>query len=286
MNPIYSDQTIGEVLRLLKLGIGPVRIKALTGVSMNTICNIQKRNGIKPRSSILRRSELHKLGFAVCPYESKRDEIQAIYMQGIGFKSIAKRFGFSKVGLYKWLTKQPFWKTRESRVAFPFMDSQHIAEQKEAFIADQAHMLMTDESKHWWNHPVVYRHMGTVNALRNQKRYRQDPKKRIVYALRLRLWKTIKSAGGLKSSDSFTLAGCSRAELLKHIESQFKRGMQWNNYGKVWEVDHIQPCSSFDLTNPSEQRKCFHFSNLRPLGVSANRRKHAALSVPQLTMAL
>ena len=42
--------------------------------------------------------------------------------------------------------------------------------------------------------------------------------------------------------------------------------MAWDNWGKFGRhIDHIRPCASFDLTDPVEQRKCFHFSNLQPL---------------------
>ena len=37
-----------------------------------------------------------------------------------------------------------------------------------------------------------------------------------------------------------------------------------DNYGK-WHIDHIIECHRFDLTKPEEQRKCFHYSNQRPL---------------------
>lgn len=41
--------------------------------------------------------------------------------------------------------------------------------------------------------------------------------------------------------------------------------MNWQNWGTVWELDHILPCVSFDLTKLEEQQKCFHYTNLQPL---------------------
>ena len=40
--------------------------------------------------------------------------------------------------------------------------------------------------------------------------------------------------------------------------------MNWDNYGQ-WELDHIKPCCSFDLTKGKEQEECFNYQNLQPL---------------------
>ena len=38
------------------------------------------------------------------------------------------------------------------------------------------------------------------------------------------------------------------------------------NYGTFgWHIDHIRPCSSFDLTDLEQQKQCFHYTNLQPL---------------------
>lgn len=49
--------------------------------------------------------------------------------------------------------------------------------------------------------------------------------------------------------------------------------MNWNNHGEVWEIDHIIPCSNFDLTKEEEQKKCFHYLNTQPLTFEENRSK-------------
>lgn len=48
----------------------------------------------------------------------------------------------------------------------------------------------------------------------------------------------------------------------KHIESMFKSGMTWSNWGK-WEVDHIIPIRAFKLGTPASVVNAL--SNLQPL---------------------
>lgn len=37
--------------------------------------------------------------------------------------------------------------------------------------------------------------------------------------------------------------------------------MNWDNYGS-WHIDHIIPCSSWDLSNEDDIYKCFNYLNL------------------------
>jgi hypothetical protein len=58
------------------------------------------------------------------------------------------------------------------------------------------------------------------------------------------------------------------------MESLFLEGMSWDNYGK-WHIDHIRPCSSFDLSDTEQQKICFNYKNLQPLWAEDNLRKGA-----------
>lgn len=98
---------------------------------------------------------------------------------------------------------------------------------------------------------------------------------RFAKSCRARILQALK--GESKSASSLELLGCSVAQLKAHIEGQFQPGMTWENRGfRGWHLDHIKPCSKFDLTDAAQQKLCFHFSNLQPLWATANLKKHAS----------
>lgn len=105
-----------------------------------------------------------------------------------------------------------------------------------------------------------------------KKRYARDPNAKLASLIRDRIYKAL--INFYKSSSSIELLGCSIDECRKYLESKFLKGMSWENKSE-WHIDHIKPCISFDLTNPEEQAKCFHYTNLQPLWAIDNLRKGA-----------
>lgn len=73
-----------------------------------------------------------------------------------------------------------------------------------------------------------------------------------------------------KSHASSKYIGCSNEYLRKWIEYQFDDQMTWDNYSKVWHIDHVIPISAFSLQNDHCHYFCFHWSNLRPLNKYEN----------------
>jgi len=67
--------------------------------------------------------------------------------------------------------------------------------------------------------------------------------------------------------------GCTVPFLIKHLQDQFTPEMKWENYGTVWNVDHIKPICSFDFSKKKSFEQVNHYTNLRPLLIVENRRK-------------
>jgi hypothetical protein len=108
---------------------------------------------------------------------------------------------------------------------------------------------------------------------RDRDRYQSDENYRIRVGLRAKLYQAVHrlpnktrelEKWGARSTIG-PLLGCSPLELRAHFEALFQSGMSWENHGAVWEIDHRNPCASFDLTDLEQRRACFHHSNLRPL---------------------
>lgn len=111
-------------------------------------------------------------------------------------------------------------------------------------------------------------------------RRKKDIRYKIECRLRTRFWAALKRGKSVKRSSVIKLTSCSIEYLKSHIESQFQPGMSWENYGNPkdgqsngWHIDHIIPCAAFDLTDPEQQAKCFHYTNLQPLWARDNIRK-------------
>ena len=47
------------------------------------------------------------------------------------------------------------------------------------------------------------------------------------------------------------------------FEYQFKEGIGWDNFGKMWQFDHIIPVTYFDFSDESELKLCWNFTNIR-----------------------
>ena len=103
-------------------------------------------------------------------------------------------------------------------------------------------------------------------------RYKTDINYRLLSNLRSRMGMSLVNYNNSKKFyNTLELTSCTIQELRLHLESLWQEGMSWENYAKDgWHIDHIRPCSTFNLTDPIQQKECFHYTNLRPLWAKDN----------------
>lgn len=106
------------------------------------------------------------------------------------------------------------------------------------------------------------------------KKYYENINHKLCQILRYKLWVSLKTQKVEKENSALSFLGCSKEELIQHLESQFSDGMTWENWSlNGWHIDHIRPVSSFDLSDPAQLQECFHYSNLQPLWAIDNLKK-------------
>ena len=128
-----------------------------------------------------------------------------------------------------------------------------------------------------------------VAQLNKIKRH-SDINVRIAINIRSRVNEMLKNKRVNKNNSSVKYIGVSVEQFKKHIEGLFVEGMNWENYGSTWHLDHIKPCSTFDFSDEKQIYKCFNYMNVQPLfatsdiaesyghvGMIGNLNKHAKL---------
>ena len=117
------------------------------------------------------------------------------------------------------------------------------------------------------NQPVLMKKSVARRALKRKI----DPHTKIRDNLSLRMRLALKEQNLTKRNTTADLVGCSIPFLKEYLEKKFKKGMTWKNQGRFgWHIDHIVPCSKFDLSDPDQQKKCFNYKNLQPLWAKEN----------------
>ena len=108
------------------------------------------------------------------------------------------------------------------------------------------------------------------------ERRRTDPMFRLITNLRTRINQALSRETKLDSTSA--LLGCSVRFYKKYISGLFLPEMSWE--ARNFEIDHIEPISSFDLTTLEGQKAAFNYRNTQPLFRPDNLRKGGKRRLP------
>jgi len=113
---------------------------------------------------------------------------------------------------------------------------------------------------------------------RQLKKRRKCPRLRLKHnissVIQNRLKKRLSDKGG---KSIFNFLPYTLEQLIQHLESQFKSGMSWQNYGFYgWHIDHKIPDCAFNYKSVEDKefQRCWSLDNLQPLWAEENLKKN------------
>lgn len=112
-----------------------------------------------------------------------------------------------------------------------------------------------------------------------------DPKTRISRGISQYICLSLKN--GKQGYHWEDAVGYSLDDLMTHLESQFTKGMTWENHGKRgWHIDHIRPVADFNFESPDdpEFKECWSLWNLQPMWAKDNLSKGGKCIAPPLPL--
>jgi hypothetical protein len=199
-----------------------------------------------------------------CESQYRIDNAELIKARG---RKHVKNREVGNVYINVWREKNPE-RARESRKEYEKENLDKILAQKREYYA-----RTKDERR-------AYQQEWNRQNAEKMKKYRREYMKEYRktnpnYAIRHRTSNRIRDAlitGKQLHTEEYI--GCTIEELKTHLQSCFTDGMTWERFlaGDI-HIDHIKPCCSFDLTDPEQQKICFHWTNLCPLWKEDNQRK-------------
>jgi hypothetical protein len=225
----------------------------------------------KPRKRFAPFAEVGRRGGAVSPHSKcvpclsslGASRAQVSRLTGID-QSTLKAHGFSAIAM-----KDRIAMAHRAKRAVSYLRIDHSALMLKQIRVEASTFAQIDSI--WaFHHPEYVRWRGNRQAAINHQRYKSNPEYLVKRSIRHRLWKVAK--GMISGHRTVEYLGCSASEFRRHLERLLEPGMSWSNYGD-WEIDHIKPCASFDLSIHEELLKCFNYTNTRPMWRSENRKK-------------
>lgn len=116
--------------------------------------------------------------------------------------------------------------------------------------------------------------------MKNKKKYLTPKQKQLAirkrHLINFRRYLSLKATAG-SLEDHLDM---NAFELREYIESLWLNGMNWENYGQYWCVDHIVGLKYFDSTSIKDMKLCWSHYNLMPAFLSDN---HAKGYAPEIS---
>jgi len=98
-----------------------------------------------------------------------------------------------------------------------------------------------------------------------KNRYKTDVNFKLKEIMRANFHSFFKDKGKTKNHSFNEIVNYSYDDLKIHLENNFRKGMNWDNFGEMWEIHHIKPQNLYNPSNEQDIKECWDINNLFPL---------------------
>lgn len=147
-----------------------------------------------------------------------------------------------------------------------------IAERKKAHYQKNRDKILKQKKDYYYkNKEKIIQNVIEYEKIRRAN----DPYYRLRKNISSHIRNAIKQVGAKKDYKTFQALPYTPQELREHIENQFDKKMNWDNYGDYWHIDHIIPQAALPYKSLEDEnfQKCWALENLRPLEATENSKK-------------
>jgi hypothetical protein len=216
------------------------------------------------------------------PTQEDIKQIKKMFVDELkGLREISKSFGWSTFTISRILKENGVVIKGSGRKFLggkKVSDKKYREKNKERLSND--HKKWYNENKEKWNEYIKEYREKNIDKIREIKRTYErtrkanDPLYKLIANFRTAIYQVLKENNVEKNGHYFEVLKYSPEELISHLETQFKDGMSWDNYGE-WHVDHIIPITSFNIQEIGDEEfmKCWSLNNLQPMWGEENIRK-------------
>lgn len=206
--------------------------------------------------------------------EKRKERLKKYYKENeIKLKENSKQYRLNNSDKIKKYNESRKAITKEYDKEYREKNSERIKENKKQYYEDNkeyfkeknkiARQKLDPEKKkeydrRYYNKPETKEKIKTYR----KNRAKNDPVYKLTLNIRKRISESFRIGGYKKGSKTEDILGCSFIYFTEYIESKFKEGMCWENYGD-WHLDHIKPVSF--AINEAQVYELNHYTNFQPL---------------------
>lgn len=129
-----------------------------------------------------------------------------------------------------------------------------------------------ENRKHRIAQSKIYKKHNKDKINETRRKYTREKMKDVVERIKRDL-KCLLTAKIKKTKHSNEYLGTPIHDIVKWLEWNFEDDMNWENHGKIWQIDHTIAINTFNLLDEDQCMICFNWKNLIPMYISQNARK-------------